>query len=332
MEFTGDPIVGTKKNKIPILYLDTCIMLELAKYAKGICDNSHKAEIGELFSLLTQLMQSGKLLCPSGNQLQEMGMSHGKKDAKMFLLSFTNAWLKLPDEIKEDQLAIGYQAFIAQNPWIGLREDMIFDEDSTPDSQFRVHLAPIYKPETLEKRRTTKLDTVRTLNAMKQGGRIEKDWNAQLRSELLSDYHQVYWAFVRQEDYTPTIEHVLQQRDLLYSRTGLRKQAGACIPPEVADSYTRFLQSSYHHNLPFQRIEAVLWAHFMQRSNKIVRGDRLDALWASAYLPFVDYVITDHAFSMLLIESSIAETYNTEVYSMRNFRTMIDSLYTLAAT
>lgn len=62
MEFTGDLIVGTKKSKIPILYLDTCIMLELAKYAKGICDNSHKAEIGELFCLLPKLMQSGKLM------------------------------------------------------------------------------------------------------------------------------------------------------------------------------------------------------------------------------------------------------------------------------
>lgn len=332
MEFTGNPIVGTKKSKIPILYLDTCIMLELAKYAKGICDNSHKAEIGELFCLLPQLMQSGKLLCPSGNQLQEMGMSHGKKDAKRFLLSFTNAWLKLPDEIKEDQLAIGYQAFIAQNPWIGLREDMIFDKDPTLDSKFRIHLAPVYKPETLEKRKIAKTDTVKALNAMKQGGCIERDWKAQLRSELLADYQLAYCTFVRQEDYTPAAEHVLQQIDLVYRRTGLCRQVGGCIPPEVADSYIRFLQSNYHHNLPFQRIEAVLWAHFMQRSNKIVRGDRLDALWASAYLPFVDYVITDHAFSMLLIESSIAETYNTEVYSMRNFRTMIDSLYTLAAT
>ena len=64
----------------------------------------------------------------------------------------------------------------------------------------------------------------------------------------------------------------------------------------------------------------------MQRSNKIVRGDNLDITWAAAYLPFVDYAVTDHAFCELLYSSGLAELYGVKVYSLKTLKTLLDNL------
>lgn len=65
----------------------------------------------------------------------------------------------------------------------------------------------------------------------------------------------------------------------------------------------------------------------MQRSNNIAPGDRLDVLWAAAYLPFVDIAVTDSAFCRLLTESGLAELYGTKVYAMKNLQELIDELH-----
>ena len=327
MTFAIRPIVGTKKNSIPILYLDTCVMLELAKYANDKCTDSHKNEIGELFCLLPQLMKAGKILCPSGNQLQEMGMSRGRKVAKEFLLHFTNCSLESPYNIKEAELAIGYQAFISQNLWIGLNEDIIWEEDTTPASRFRVHLSPIYSQEKLESLKATKSNIVDGLNAAKRSGRIEKNWDNQLISEQLTDFFLAYHSLSPQSNFELSEGRVIDEIKAFRNRTGFWMQSLCDIPDEAVNVYFRFLQSSYHHNLPFQRIEAVLWAHLMQRSNNIAPGDRLDVLWAAAYLPFVDFAVTDSAFCRLLTESGLAEFYGTKVYAMRNLQELIDELH-----
>jgi len=73
-------------------------------------------------------------------------------------------------------------------------------------------------------------------------------------------------------------------------------------------------------------IESVLWAHRMQRSNKIERGDNLDTVWAAAYLPFVDYTVTDNAFCELLQNSGLAKQYGTKVYSDKTLSSLLMDL------
>ena len=46
----------------------------------------------------------------------------------------------------------------------------------------------------------------------------------------------------------------------------------------------------------------------------------MDIKWAAAYLPFIDYAITDSAFCNLLNTSGIAQLYNTKVYSVRTLQ------------
>ena len=95
---------------------------------------------------------------------------------------------------------------------------------------------------------------------------------------------------------------------------------------ELIKKYIDYLCSTYHHKLPINWITSVLFAHLMQRPNKIKHSDKLDITWASAYLPFVDYAITDGKFCDLLNSSGLADLYGTKVYK---FKTLCDLVYEL---
>lgn len=324
MLFTGSPDVVVKKNDIPMIYLDTFIMIELAKYSYGNCTDPHKEEIGEIFALLTQLLNAKKILCPLGNQLKEMGMSHGRKSSKNFLLNLTNITLKLPFQIKEDELEIGYRAFIAESTFIDLPCSTVIDPTGDSDTRFKIHVSPVYSKGTVEKLRDSKLNTTNILNDIKKRKLVEADFESQLWCELQADYQLLCNAFAQHNFPSGNLNLLPDELWAFYKRTGTSYQSG--IPLGIFEQYIHFLLSSYHHNLPYQRIEAVLWAHLMQRSNTIKNGDRLDIMWASSYLPFIDYAITDNAFCALLNDSGLSDHYDVKVFSATSFRNIINEL------
>ena len=107
MNYIQIPDVCVKRNIVPTIYLDSCAMIELSRFEKGKCINAHKQEIGELYTLLSSMMCEKRILCPLGNQLQEMGMTKDKEQAKLFLYRFTNAEMFHPDVIPNKQMKQG---------------------------------------------------------------------------------------------------------------------------------------------------------------------------------------------------------------------------------
>ena len=67
----------------------------------------------------------------------------------------------------------------------------------------------------------------------------------------------------------------------------------------------------------------------MQSADKIVDGDNLDTVWAAAYLPFINYAITDSRFCTLLETTGLTEKYSTNVYSMKTLDEFIGDMETL---
>lgn len=52
----------------------------------------------------------------------------------------------------------------------------------------------------------------------------------------------------------------------------------------------------------------------------------MDTVWAAAYLPFVDYFVTDNGFCRLLNDSGLAEKYGAKVYSLKSIDLLLDVL------
>lgn len=320
------PSITPCKNTIPVIYLDACAMIELSRHEKGCCKDVHHQEIGQLYDELSLLMDKNKVYCALGNQLQEMGMSRGRKDAKNFLFRFTNLELRHPYLIEKAQLDLGYRAYVEQSTSIEIDFDMIPERDPCPQSRFIVHAAPVYNQEKLEKSKSMKLDTVAILNNLKENGRIEKDYNTQLETELKADFQVFLQVLEHWSDSLEAQSLYFDTLRIIYTRAGVPYDASNETRIRAVDNHNHFLLSRHHHNLPYKWIESVLWAHRMQRSNKIKQGDNLDTIWAAAYLPFVDYVVTDDDFCTLLHSSGLAEQYGTKVYSFKSLNDLLHEL------
>ena len=78
--------------------------------------------------------------------------------------------------------------------------------------------------------------------------------------------------------------------------------------------------------MPYIWVGSVLFSHIMQRANKVKQGDNLDIKWASAYLPFVDYAVTDNNFCDLLNQSGLSEQYGTKVFCFKTLDELLKNL------
>ena len=266
------------------------------------------------------MIRTQHIYCPKGNQLEEMGMSAERTEARNFLCSFTNSEMFRPFDVRIAQQQAGYSAFIHSSPAIRLGLDTAFEDTMSDHLPFIIHADPVYSRKKIDELRRQKYHNKAILNEMKSKRQIEKSLEAQLEVELDADY----WLFEKYVLHNPqdSIEAVSRFADemgLFYRIT--------CQPFEEAGlNYATFLQSPYHYCLPYIWIRACLWAHLMQRPNKIQNGDNLDVEWAAAYLPFADYAVTDDAFCKLLQSSGLAEQYHTKVYSFKTLTPLLDEL------
>lgn len=166
-----------------------------------------------------------------------------------------------------------------------------------------------------------------TANDAKIGKKVAENYDNQLQLELRADF-QVFRQCL--EKYNDSPEDYMKMLDALgdaYSCVGFNPyHASHSDIVRVVDGHNRFLLSSYHHKLPYVWICSVLFAHIMQRQNKIRHSDNLDITWASAYLPFVDYAVTDTAFCDLLNQSGLATQYGTKVYCFKTINKLLEEL------
>lgn len=327
MDYVQIPEIHVTGSKIPVIYLDTCAMIELARFENGSSTNAHKQEIGVLYEILLELMRAKRILCPMGNQLQEMGMTKDREKAKLFLYRFTNSELLHPELIMNAQMKLGYRAFSSKDNAIVFGRSTAFEEDKYSMSPFIVHAAPVYSQEKAETLRKEKYHIVDILNEMKSSKSIQADFKSQFRAELEAEY-----TFFRNGilDKPPSSQEEFAryviEMEKFYRTTEFDVNSTLEQFVDAYINYGTFLRSPYHDLLPFIWIRANLWAYLMQRPNKIMQGDNLDIQWAAAYLPYVNYAVTDHSFCTLLKDSGLAGLYGTQVYSLRTLDSLLSEL------
>ena len=318
--------IKVERHEKPCIYLDTNAMLELAKHERGSCAGAHKQEIGELYDMLTALTRENRILCPLGNQMQEMGMTAKRKTARLFLYRFTNCELLHPDLIFTAQMQAGYRAFYNTEASINLGIHTAFEQNKYPGSQFVIHADPVYSPEKAKELREEKHHIEAVLNAMKANGEIKANFTEQLRAELESEYISFLSALAEPMASEKACMRYMEEIGKFHRITGFSPTTEAEQHINHLASYTEFLISPYHDVLPYIWIRANLWSHLMHREKAVLHSDNLDIQWAAAYLPFIDYAVTDNACCQLLQDSGMAELYGTKVYSFKTLASLLTEL------
>lgn len=322
------PEIKIVKNAVPSIYLDTNILIELSRYEKGCCTNEHINNIGALYNILQMLMRENRILCVLGNQLEEMGTTRMRENARNFLFRFTNMELKSPFQIKNMQLKIGYQNFVKKTPSITFEATKIIEKPvRLSNSSIEVHAVPMFSVEKIEEFKQNKKILAKKLNDAKNNNQVAKNYDSQLEMELKADFQVFLHHLEHYNDSPNSVINMLDALGAVYHRVGLdlaNAFQGDII--KAVNSHNHFLLSSYHHKLPYIWVCSVLFAHVMQRQNKIFQSDNLDITWASAYLPFVDYAVTDTAFCNLLNESGLVDLYGAKVYCFKSLNNLLELL------
>lgn len=327
MEIYIQPKIENFKYITPTIYLDSCAIIELSRYEKGRCSDAHKKEIGLLYDTLTSLIQNDSIFCPCGNQLIEVGSTANRAPARDFLFRFTNSELLLPDCIYTKQLKIGYKAFKNQDLKIILNSKDAYKKVFFKQSPFKVHVAPIFTCEKANILSSEKKHVADILNKMKSDGEIKKNYGDQLKAELESEYVSFFSkALYSKKDSQKAFNDWLEEMEFFYKITETSPIVDNNGSTHEQLLYSLFLISPYHHYLPYVWIRANLWTHLMQRPNKIKHSDNLDIQWASAYLPYIDYAITDNDFCEILKKSGLAENYKVKVYSLSTLDKLLEEL------
>lgn len=328
------PDIKITKNPIPIIYLDTCLLIEFSKHENGNCDNSHKDEISKLYNTLVSLMSSKQIICVLGNQMEEMGSTPKRGKARNFLYRFTNAILFEPFDIEQMQIHKGYNAFVKSEPTISFDSSDFFEKPHyIQNSSIQINVPIIYKQERAKKIRQIKESLAFDLNNMIKAGKVSKDYNTQLATELNADFEVFRYNLEHCYDSIEAYEQNCYNLAKVYQLSEIN-----LYPPDnlackkAVEVYCNFLLSECHHALPYVWIRSVLFTRLMQRPNKIIPSDNWDIIWASAYLPFVDYVVTDDNFNNLLHASNLLTQYNTKSYSMKTLKELINDLQKIPLT
>lgn len=319
MDYEQPPKITIQKNDIPILYLDTNIMILLAQYEKGEYRGEYPKDIADLYEVLSAAIKENRIICPIGNQLEEMGMSAGRERAKKFLYTFTNAELSIPEKICRLQMKAGYASFSKGQGEICFCCSDVLEDIFTSDL-FKICVAPVYGKEKVECLCDKKENLTSLLNFAKDASDKECILEKQKVAEFESDYTMLHSILNGTYNSQENLDKLLWLGGEILANTG------KLLCDEVVEEYSRFLKSMHHHKLPYVWVRSYLWALRMQRQNKIKRGDVLDTLWVSAYFPYVNYAVTDNDCCALIKEAGLDNRYNTEVFSMKTLKDLVSIL------
>ena len=313
------------------IYLDTNIIIEMARYCNGKRASENKEKIGELYRLLCKLIKEYKICCPLGNQLIEMGVSENNTNGIEFVFDFSKNELLKPEEIETLEMDIFYDAYDNNKRCIQMVNTQGYVEEGIIiDLEER---ASLWQKDACKQEREAMRSVAHSLNEAKHNRKIAEDFEKLLRKEQEA-YAELFKRAILNP---PQLENASMDDKLKYLRTMAEFMMRAELTPYSTDEeknnkilkYYNFLLSDHHQAIPYRKIESTLWAYRMCKDKKILGSDHLDTVWAAAYLPFVTHAFTDNAFCDLLEESGIAKMYNTKVYSMKTIDKLIEELQRL---
>lgn len=201
------------------------------------------------------------------------------------------------------------------------------------NSSIQINIPTIYKQERAQKIKEIKYMLADDLNEMKNDGKISSDYEKQLSVELKADFEVFRYNLEHYNDSIEAYEQNQYNLGKIYEITGIDLSiADNEERKRAVEIYCNFLLSECHHALPYVLIRSVLFVLLMQQPNKIIHSDNWDIIWASSYLPFVDYVVTDNKFNELLNRSGLLTQYNTKSYSMKTLKELINDLQKIPLT
>lgn len=317
--------VISKKSEIPSIWIDTSVICKIARIQLGLSLNPQDIDrYGRLFKLLKNKTISKKILCPQGDQEDEIKLFIPSNcDHKQFLLKCHEIQLKLSlgssfkhrieiEAIQRQQFMSAFtknlcyveidflDVFIPGVTTQFLGTNLIID---SPPSGKKTGLPSLL---ALKKSYYSLLENARQLNV--------RD-NLTYEEELIKEYQGLIQATViafknyQKTGYFSKIIHFLQP----LKEWGNIRGNSADITGLI-----KFLLSEHYKSIPNVEIESKLYAKILT-GPKIETGDSMDINHLATMIPYNHFIIADNKMKNRIVELKIDKKFGTRVFSIKDY-------------
>ena len=321
-----NPICLTvKKSDIPIIFLDSNILIELTKIKNDISKNEYKAELEQLYDLLIKGIKQNQIICPKAMQDMEIGFVKSKQHNLKILNKLSKGIeFKSEDEIRKDQTDLLFSKFLKNKKEITISFEDAFINNPLKKKGMVINLNHIWPDNVAKRIQAEKIDRTESLNKLKESGDYRKNFKEQLCREMTFELGTLIPKMRKK---------ILQQQKLTWyekkfwyeHQTRMKKFKIKGDDNERLSKYLAFMSSTYYFQIPFLFIDRNITTYILLYG-KFDNGDFIDSKNASAYLPYCNYYFTDKKQHNLLKKLKLDKKYQTEVFCLKNVEKLIKKL------
>lgn len=289
--------IRIEKCPIPIILLDTSVLLKLALLKLGRLSDVERPRLQRLRDQIYSLTRAGKLLCPEAGQPLEVwaGRSEFMDILDELSLGVSTREKRGIENVQVERLMASY---IEREKSVTFRYTDAFVSDPIRMAQ-----------EALTSRYIVTVDmgllaTVDRIKSERRG--IHTEWEA-LRKRCAEE--GIKYEEQLQREKFGWIKSIISLNvcDLIYIWD---LQGGQ---PKGIEGLMNFLYSPYFSSAPSVEISSTLVARLMVGATPIAHGDAMDIDHISSMLPYADFLVVDRRMKNAVRSLRLDSKYNTEV-------------------
>lgn len=323
--------VKIDKSPIPMIWLDTSILLKITKTQLGeIANNSDKEKYQYLNDSIKDKMKKKKLICPSADQFEEIEIGGRLEEEFQKVQSMLSLGIKINhrQSIEEFMINKFMKSFIDNENEIQLSYRDIFDKEPIRELEnaiqtpFIIYLNSTKPTELVEKEKEIKKFLPKRWEELrrekvKEGVTFEEE-----REKEFESYFRTLFALSNK-----SMKNILQGNFDIYDLANAQSLTQYKTmwdyyggQPPGLEGLSLFFSSDYFRQIPTIEIACNIRARIATQSNPIKSGDYMDIELVSAVIPFFDIVITDGAMRHCLNLLGYPKKYKCRIFSISEFK------------
>lgn len=314
------------KSNIPIMWLDTAIIIKIAKIKNGMMENyPYKQELIDLYNTIIAKRKKKKLICPKGDQEEEIILGEEViKESKTIQeqLSYGIRFLHRY-QIRDIQLENVMRASIKGNKLTLNYKEAFFNDpinELMRKKEFIIMINSTISHEDIDKMKQNKFNIMNRWEELRKQKTAEHiTYDQQLQTEYWGT-HEYFSIRINQimnklDKFTLTSDDIIEYAHL-YKLIDTWNDLSATS--EGYAGLKEFLKSEYMKQVPYIDISSKLTATSITGESSIESGDSMDVNQLAAVIPYCNYIITDRKMKNRIIFRGIDKTYSTEIYCERD--------------
>ncbi|MCR8843432.1 hypothetical protein NQ117_07030 [Paenibacillus sp. SC116] len=327
--------IQMKRSSIPILWLDTNVVIDMTKYRENAeLKDLQRDRVSKLINVIYQKTRSGKLLYVEGDQDEEINSLNKEAHKTQSFLSM-GIKLQYRKAIHDDQLFAFMDAYVNKRDAVILDYRDAFYSDPVEKLKDRNNgyidglIISAYSEVTkteIQERTKRKEVVLGQLNELRQ---TLLDTGVTYEQQLQTEYAGVIQAIrvvieKMRDKLMRGLSISTEDYDQISIITELERTWG-----QVTDSregLIEFLQSDCYKQIPFVDIASKLFAKIVTSITPVVSGDSMDVEHISTVLPYSDIIVTDRKMKNRIVQLGLDKKYEARVFCLNDIENILSEI------